>query len=112
MRPELIESLRASLADLSNEKVQREAWVQGACFLPDYNELVCQVFDDTGLSEALKTGTADAALGTRCTSLLRELSTVVDSVQVDRPCVEVVDSPELMRVRAVAAAALIAMPER
>lgn len=83
------EAVLASLAELRDATRQQQAWLEtGAelyAFPSSPSELVCELFDDTGLAELLSTG----AFGGKADALLRELDQLLREIDLAR-------APELL----------------
>ena len=70
------------LRDLSDLNLQRRAWLAGDDrTLPSPTELICQLFDDTGLDEELEAG---QVFSPKCDAFLRNLSRKCWDIDVDR----------------------------
>ena len=66
-----------SLREMSDAFAQRRAWLDGdPSNFPTPVELVCQVFDDSGLDDALADG---PVFSSEADDLLRQLSSVVEA---------------------------------
>lgn len=99
-RENLIEELR-DLADLG---FQLEVW-QGLRpgVMSSFAEVVCGVFDDSGLGDLLEDPqAARLKLGERATEAAPGLSNAVDQVDAERSVEELVTSSEMERVRTLA----------
>ncbi|NVB85710.1 MAG: hypothetical protein HOV81_45520 [Kofleriaceae bacterium] len=72
-----------SLAELRDADRQRGAWVErtGEPFPKSPGALVDELFDDTGLIELLSAGTV---FGDKADALLRELSALLDDIDLDQ----------------------------
>src|SRR4051794_16853501 len=74
--PPFLEALR----ELSDVSAQRRAWIDGDLSdFPTPAELVCQVFDDSGLDEELAAGPVFSSEGD---DLLRQLSSAVEGADI------------------------------
>ena len=101
-----VESLR-EMGDLS---AQRQAWIDGDLSnFPTPAELVCQVFDDSGLDDALAAG---PVFSPEADDLLRQLSTVVESVDVSRHPESWIRDARWMLVTDLAKRALVEISKR
>lgn len=82
MRPvpakdEMVQCLR----ELASTEFQERVWVRGVGpEISSYEELVCQLFDDTGLGALLASESASAVFGDEALGHLLRLSAVVDEV--------------------------------
>jgi hypothetical protein len=106
LRPNLIQALR----DLSDATFQELAWTGR---LPGvvsfFTELVCTTFDDTGLSDAIRSGCVESQLGADAAREAARLHAAVRKVDQALPVLELVRSPGMVRVRRCAAALLRAL---
>jgi hypothetical protein len=92
------------LQELSDLDLQRKAWLDAnGPVLPDPGELICQLFDDSGLGDELQSGEAFAP---ECDTALRELDQAVVRVDVEQPPRELLGSEPWHEITRKAAAAL------
>lgn len=90
------DSFLESLAELADIDRQRSTWVGGeANDLPSPSELVCQVFDDSGLDDFLRSGTV---FSEPVDELLRELSNSVETFDLGKPAAELVADAEWVAI--------------
>ena len=76
-----------------------------------FEEAVCQIYDDSGLEDALEKSEAADVLGAEAVERLDELSRLLDTVDPNRvPVEDLIGSPQMVEVRRLAAAALNALP--
>ena len=81
MPPQVRANLVEGLRDLADRSFQERVWIRGeGPEVPDFVELVCQIFDDTGLGDLLASGQADRALGTEAATELAKLSALLDAI--------------------------------
>ena len=95
----LLECLR-ELADL---RFQEQVWtglVPGQ--MSSFPELVCQTFDDTGLTDATEAGVVRAELGDEIAALLERLDSTVGTVDASLPVEMLVVSEPMCEVRELA----------
>lgn len=72
----------ACLRELSDTEQQKRSWLDGdGTEFPSPEELICQLFDDSGLDDLLATGDA---FSPEADALLRDLSRRVDSMNLDQ----------------------------
>ena len=104
-----VEHIRQGLHELASEELQRTFWVD-----PDdprigsFVEAICQVWDDSGLSIALRKQPEAVLelLGSDAVRLLEELDRVCQAMDHYLDPIVLVASPEMDKVRRLAAAAL------
>lgn len=99
------ETVVACLRELSDTKQQKRSWIDKdrACF-PSPEELVCQLFDDSGLGDLLEAG--DVAFSPECDALLGELGRKIDDVRLDQPVASLIEDRAWREVRSLAKEAL------
>lgn len=69
------------LGQLADPEFQERVWVRGqGPEVSSYVEVVCQLFDDTGLGDLLDDGAAEAAFGSEAVGELLRLRQLVDSI--------------------------------
>ena len=69
------------LHQLASTEFQERVWVRGeGPEISFYDELVCQLFDDTGLGALLESENASAVLGDEATGSLLRLSHLLDQI--------------------------------
>jgi hypothetical protein len=99
-----------SLRQLADVGAQERAWIENKSpGFPAPEELICQVFDDSGIDDALASGgvfSADAD------ALLRQLSGAVGGLDVSRRPAELLRDEDWTRVVGLAGKVLAAIPER
>lgn len=104
-------NLREGLEELASEAEQRRLWLAtGGPEIGSFVEAVSGAFDDSGLSDDLDTPRADAELGAEAAERLRALDRALGAVDADLDEEALIDSPEMAEVRALAQAALDALP--
>lgn len=79
----LLNNLRDCLADLADEQKLRDAWVTVAFFFSDYDDLMCMIFDDTGLCDIIDSGTLEAEFGPRASALIGRLHRLTKELGYD-----------------------------
>lgn len=71
-----------SLAELANVEAQQQEWLAGGgASLPAPSELVCQVFDDSGLDNLLANG---QVFSSAADAVLREMSDLVTKIDLEQ----------------------------
>ena len=99
-----------SLKHLADEQFQRKAWLStGAYPVSSFSEDICQLFDDTGLSDLLEKGLAERYLGLGVTAQILKLDSAIDQVDDSLSPQEILELPEMEEVRKQAAVVLDAM---
>ena len=103
------ENVISLLPDLANYDYQKRVWATGnpqsGDMSVDFVEACCQLFDDTGLGDALKAGQVvfDAAAD----QAIRDLHDATHKVDwKNKPDSSIIDTPEMQNVREKAAKAL------
>ena len=92
------------LRELSDIDLQKRAWLEGMYELcPDPVELLCQIFDDTGVLAELD---ARQAFSPKCDALLRKLHRMTNEVDVERPPECLLEDPKWKEVTSMAKIAL------
>ena len=113
-----IDNLKQCLKTLSNEELQRISWLEGNHRapqeegIPDIAELVCQTFDDTGLSSILDSPNAQNVLGQEAVVALRKLDQAVSKIDFSMPPQEMMSHPTMIELRRFAKEALVALENR
>ena len=102
----LIDNLLVALSDLADQEFQRRAWLASeGPEVSSFSELICQVFDDTGLSDALGADRRPIALSERSFSALRKLDWAVSKVDQGLSTELLLEDAQMEAVRRVAASA-------
>jgi len=104
MKRELWHSrLLESLDELSDVDRQASAWVHRDLeFFPTATELLCQLFDDTGLDQLLSAG---EVFSPPLDELLRKMSTLASQVDVELPAEQLLQDALWKELAAMAAQA-------
>lgn len=103
----LIPSLKESLRDLADIEFQRRAWLSAdGPEVSSFDELVCQVFDDTGLSDVIDEPGLEGLVGKDVAASLRALDLAVSKIDATVPPAELVMLPEMAEIRDLARCAL------
>lgn len=103
----LITSLKESLGDLADIDFQRRAWLSAdGPEVSSFDELICQVFDDTGLSDVIDKPYLEDIVGRAAAARLRTLDRAVSEIDSDLPPAELILLPEMARIRELARQAL------
>ncbi len=97
------------LPDLADYNYQKRVWATGkpqsGDMSPTFIEACCQLFDDTGLGDALKAG--ETVFSTEADQAIQDLSDVIDKVGFYKgPDSAIIDTPAMQNVREKAAKAL------
>jgi hypothetical protein len=72
---------------------------------PSPEELVCQLFDDSGLGDMLEAG--EVFFSPECDALLEELGRKVDDVRFDQPVSSLLEDPAWREIGLLAKVALL-----
>jgi hypothetical protein len=93
------------LIELADSSLQRRSWLSrdGTPLAPP-GELVCQLFDDTGLDDILESG--QEAFSPTCDRILVELGRSVDKADVEQPIESLLEDDGWREVIELAEAAL------
>jgi hypothetical protein len=92
--------VRDSLRELSDADLQRQAWARGVeGILSDPEELVCQLFDDSGLGDLLEKG---VACSPHVDGLFRELDGMLATVDLAQGGRDLTESEAWGAIRAMA----------
>jgi hypothetical protein len=99
MKQILIPELKESLRDLSDFEYQRRVWLSpdGPEF-SSFDELVCQVFDDTGLSHVIDKPALEELVGKDAAESLRALNRAASKLEATIPPAEFIMLPEMARL--------------
>ena len=110
MNPHAKALLIQCLEELADRSFQDRVWVRGDG--PEVSsavELVCQLFDDTGLGDLLESGGVATALGPDADRALRELQGLLDGVPAGLDAASLLRHPAWKAVMRAARDALDAM---
>ena len=106
------EGLYRCLGELADAEFQERAWVRGlGDEVSSFAELVCQTFDDTGVSDAVDDGSLSDDVGDELAQILIRLDAAVDRVDSNSPPDVMVKSEPMRLVRALSLEASIALGE-
>lgn len=87
-----------SLSELASERLQRERWLSAESIeMSSFVEAVEQLFTDSGLEDALTKG--DSGYSQEVELLLIELSKLIAKVGSDRKPIDIIDDPNMLKVR-------------
>ena len=101
------------LERLSDVEWQRKAWFSSGEYPVDsFEESLCSVFDDAGLSEYLRPGVQPKEFDEMVWSAIDELDVAVDEVIEYRTLEELMADPGMAKLREVAARVLALLKER
>ena len=95
------------LRELSDIEFQRRVWVDGSG--PDvssFEELICQLFDDTGLDDAIESGAARDELGEEIATRLQDLDSAIARIDRSLSADLLVEHPAMEDVRQLASTVL------
>jgi len=96
---QLLECLR-KLSDLD---FQKRVWTgESVAEMSSFSELVCQTFDDTGLSDAQDEGCVSDELGTELSILIHDLDGSIVAVDSGLLPLDLIESPAMVQVRKLA----------
>lgn len=103
------EAVLSFLAFLSNLELQRGAWIRGEGGCPDATELLCGLFDDTGLEDLLEEGDV---FWPELDHHLRVMSQLSERIGTERPPQEILDDPLWKTLSTLSTKALSALEQR
>jgi hypothetical protein len=107
-----LKNLKGDLHVLQDYEWQRDMWLPPyGDFGIDWTELVCMVFDDTGLQDSLDANTVEAEVGPAAAALLKQLDDAVMQIEDGIDEVELLDDPRMENIRVLARKILAALPE-
>lgn len=109
----LIDNLMEVLRDLSDIELQRREWVElqnSTVYFP--TEMVSQLFDDTGLSDYLNKDRCPGELDEDAFAELKKLNQATGRLDYLLPPAEFLHTPEMERVRTLAAGILDMLARR
>lgn len=96
-----------SLEEFADISVQRRRWLsEGGPEVSSFTEAVCQLFDDTGLGDALKKPGALPVFSAAIDDRLRELSKAVGRFDHEMEPLKQIDHPNMQKIRELAASIL------
>ncbi len=99
--------LISALRELCDEDFQRKAWLASSGpVVSSFSEQVSQTFDDTGISDALESGSCPAELTEEGFSALKNLSQAIRKVDQSLPASVLVQDMRMRDVRSLARQAL------
>lgn len=99
-----IELMKECLKDLSDPDLLRRGWVDGTQFLGDPTELLCQLFDDTGLGAAMESGYAQEKFGSAVVSQLQEMEKLLNEIIKSREVpTRLLESEQMQRLHQISA---------
>ena len=81
MNENALREVMECLGQLADPNFQERVWVRGeGPEVSSYVEVVCQLFDDTGLGDLLEGGSASAVMGLEVTAELLRLQQLIDAI--------------------------------
>ena len=103
------DAVLSSLKLVSDLDLQRAAWLEGQGACPDATELVCGLFDDSGLDELLEEG---EVFWPELDHHLRVMSQFCERIGTERPAEEILDDPLWQTLSTLSTKALSALEAR
>ena len=95
--------IKAGLAELADKEFQQRTWFsESGPEVSSFSELVCQLFDDTGLSDMIDSPELEKQLGRVVAEGLRELDRKLDDVDSSTEPSRLIESPAMEEVRRLA----------
>lgn len=102
-----IANLKTCLRELADINFQRRAWFAGdGTEISSFDELISQLFDDTGLSDVIDDPSLQEIVGRAAADRLRDLDRAISEIDSDLPPAELILLPEMARIRELAQQAL------
>ena len=103
----LITNLKACLEQLADINFQRRVWLaEDGPEISSFDELIMQLFDDTGLSDVIDDPSLQDIVGRAAAARLRALDRAVSEIDSDIPPAKFISLPEMARIRELARQAL------
>ncbi len=104
----IYEQIESCLKELSDIAFQERVWVRGeGPEVSSYTEVVCQLFDDTGIGDELCLEQHDGyVISKDIDPMLHELSDLLDSINSNLDTQEILKSPNWEEIRSCASHAL------
>lgn len=103
----LMTHLKKCLREHADINFQRRAWFAGdGTEISSFDELISQLFDETGLSDVIDDPSLQDIVGKAAAARLRDLDRAVSEVDSDLPLAEFILLPEMARIRELAQQAL------
>lgn len=92
-----------ALLDLCNSELQQESWIQGSPGGPTSpTELVCELFDDTGLSEYLADASKEPVFTIHVDDMLRQIESSLTDLDLAGPPSKLLEDKRWREVQALA----------
>jgi hypothetical protein len=105
-------NLKLCLTELSDIDFQRRAWLAASGpEVSSFSELVSQLFDDTGLTDALEDARIEEAVGLEAAAKLRALDNAVAKIDQSLPPGALINLPAMVQIRELARQALEAIQQ-
>ena len=99
----------SSLKQLADLELQRGAWIEHRGRCGDAVELICGLFDDTGLDDLLEQG---EVFGVELDHHLRVMSELAGRINTERPPTELLSDPLWTTLAGLSASAVRALEDR
>ncbi len=91
--------IESCLKELSDINFQKRVWVKGeGPEMSSYTEVVCQLFDDTGIGDKLNEKQDEIVLSEELDAILRELSSILDSIDYRMVASDILNHPDWPKV--------------
>lgn len=98
-----------NLRRLGDQELQRAAWIEGEGGCPDATELLCGLFDDSGLDDLLEAGDV---FWPELDHHLRVMSQFCERIGTERPPQEILEDPLWKTLAVLSVKALEALEAR
>lgn len=104
----IYQNIKSCLKELSDIEFQKRVWLRGeGPEVSSYVEVVCQLFDDTGIGDQLSELEDGEILSQELDSALRELSILLDSIDYKAGVESILSHPKWPKTVKLASNALI-----
>ena len=106
----IYQNIESCLRELSDLEFQKRVWLRGeGPEVSSFVEVVCQLFDDTGIGDELNEKTDGFVTSEELDPILRELGALIDSIDYRVPVIEILKHPNWQKVLMLSSHALTKM---
>ena len=107
-----IQNIKTSLAELADAEFQRQTWLsESDTEISSFPELLCQLFDDTGLSDIIDDPELDRYFGESIANKFRNLDRLTTKIDQHTEPSVLIELPEMEEVRNLAKDILNSFPD-
>ncbi|MCL1918710.1 MAG: hypothetical protein FWG14_10405 [Peptococcaceae bacterium] len=108
-----MKNLTDALRWLSDANTQEKSWIlHEGQYIPVFSELICQLFDDTGLQDIIDENILENFFPEDVCAYIYSLNKAVSQVNQSLPLNEMLNSPEMLVLRYEANRLLLALPPK